>query len=240
MLSVRISSRKARFCIAVCVVWFLAATANAQTIEHVQEFWAFTDVQFLPGGYVVKDDGGQIERYVYKDSKFVRFKEEIPSLVKGWIAFAGNADYLDQFDVRVQLPLGLTAILPKRAKVKKYFEIGPDVALVCYTRKLNIEGSNTNDVFLIAAPDTKPGDSRAEYRRLWTRKLKAETNYGDLQYQSVSGVGDFLLLYTEDVAGDAVGHQLDVYRLRGIEGGKAPSKSRSISPQRLSHSAPKS
>ena len=90
------------------------------------------------------------------------------------------------------------------------------MALICYTRKTWGGGINDKNIFLTAALETNPTDLQSKYRKLWTRKLDEQSNYGDFQYHSISGVGKFIVLYTTGVGGDAVTYSVDVYRLKGM------------------------
>lgn len=192
---------------------------HAQTLEHVRMFSGFTgDIQFLPGGYVTAGEDGKTKAYLYKNSEFEPLEGEIPSWLKGWISFDWSVDDDDQINVIDTLPVELKAALPKLARVKKFLEIaGPDgkryVALICYTRRLRIKGSNTKGIYLTAALNTNLTDYRLEYHKLWTRKLMSKVNYGDFQYQTVPGGGKFVVLYT---TGDTIKYQLEVYRLKGM------------------------
>lgn len=216
---IAIASKTACRCLLILVSWI---SAGAQTVEHLGSFWAFGDVQFLPGGYVFTEDEGENHYYLLENSKFKPFEGKIPSLIKDWQSFNWTIDNIDQIDMSERLGGDLRALLPRRAKVKKYFEIETpgekaDVAFICYTRHLQIPGSNTQDIFLLAAINPNPFDTRSQHRKLWVRKLASESNYGDFQHQTLSDGSDFLLLYSAGIGGDAVEHQLDVYRIRGLE-----------------------
>lgn len=214
---------KAKYSVATFLaLTFYAVLGSAQTLEHVGSFWSFLDVQFLPGGYVEEDVDGQNQYYLYRHSKFEPFKGEIPALIKNWSSFDGHADYLDQVDASGSLGADLKALLPTRAKVKKFHEImlpgnKSSLALICYTRTLRIEGANPTDIFVIAAVNANPYDTRSQYQKLWTKRLVSQSSYGDFQYQVVSGAGTFFLLYSEVTGGDAIEIQLDVYRMRARE-----------------------
>lgn len=220
---------KLRYVLSPCLVLFLVASCPAQTVEYVREFLSQTGVQFLPGGYVVGDDEPDVGPYVFQGSKFVRFKGELPALAKDWNAYDGDADYQNQTNKKEYLPDNSADLLPRWARVKKFFIFDipgttSSLLLICYTRELRIEGSNTQDIYLTTALNTNPRDLRSRYRKLRTRKLQSTTNYGDLQHQVVPGAGNFLLLYTVDVGGDALNFTLDVYRIRGLEEPKTEDK----------------
>lgn len=197
---------------------------HAQTLEHVREFWDFTGyVQFLPGGYVLEAYDGKPRYFIYKNSGFERLRGSIsiPASLKDWTSFDWNVDYDDQINVIRKLPEDLRAVLPRRARVKKFLQLdGPDsksqVALICYTRKTSGGGINDQDIFLAAALEANPADIQSKYHKLWRRKLGEQSNYGDLQYHSIPGVGKFVVLYTTGVGGDAVTYSVDVYRLKGM------------------------
>ena len=243
MLTRKIIAERHRYCFVACLALLVVANADAQTLEHVQEFWDFTgDVQFFPGGYVSGNPYGGDGLYVYRNSKFEPLKGEIPPLLKGWSSFDWVVDYLDQVDRSETLAADLRALLPRRTKVKKVHKIflpgdKNELALICFTRRLQIAGPDAADIFVTAALNPNPNDNRSEYHKLWSRRLTHNSSYGDFQYQVIPGAGKFILLYSSVTGGDAVEHHLDVYRLRGIEGVKTPSKSRSISPKSLPHSA---
>jgi hypothetical protein len=217
-------------CNVIAIYWLVclsilvgsAPAMHAQTLEHIREFWDFTpDVQFLPGGYVLEAYDGKPRYFIYKDSKFERLQGALPPLLKNWTAFDWSVDYDDQINVISTLPKELRAVLPKRARVKKFLQLdGPDgkswVALTCYTHKTWGGGINDKDIFLTAALETNPTHPQAKYRKLWTRKLDEQSNYGDFQYQSIPGAGKFVVLYTTGVGGDAVTYSVDVYRLKGM------------------------
>lgn len=237
MLTVKSSTIKVLVYLLVLAATFSTACASAQTLEHVQQFWAFNGVEFLPGGYVEEASDETVTRYRYNGTKFEPYQGELPSLIQDWMAFDWDVDYLDQVDVSHKLNSNLGSFLPKRAKVKKVYEIElpgkkSDLALICYTRQLRIEGSNTQAIYVIAAVNTNPSDSRSQYRKLWTRKLRSQTNYGAFQYQSISGLGAFFLLYTQDAAGDAVNTFLDVYRMRALESDGIPKRKHGAAPKK--------
>jgi len=222
-------ARQLGFLWRLLLVLFLASIGEAQTVEYVREFLSQTGVQFLPGGYVVGDDEPDVGPYVFQGSKFVRFKGELPALAKDWNAYDGDADYQDQINKKEYLPDNSADLLPRWARVKKFLEFDvpgttSSLLLICYTRELRIEGSNTQDIYLTSALNTNPRDLRSRYRKLRTRKLSSQTNYGDLQHQVVPGAGAFLLLYTVGVGGDALNFNLNVYRIRGLEEPKADRK----------------
>lgn len=209
--------------IACCMSLLISApSARAQTLEHIREFWDFTpDVQFLPGGYVLEAYDGKPKYFIYKNSRFEPLQGALPPLLKDWTSFDWSVDYDDQINVISTLPEELRAVLPKRARVKKFLQLdGPDgksqVALICYTRKAWGGGINDKSIFLTAALETNPTDLQSKYRKLWTRKLDEQSNYGDFQYHSIPGVGKFIVLYTTGVGGDAVTYSVDVYRLKGM------------------------
>jgi len=223
LLKERISS-----CWVLLALLSCGSVARAQTLDHVGSFWGFTDVQFLPGGYVEENSDGNVKHYLYKNSKFESFRGELPALLKEWSSFDWMTDYLDQVDASGTLEANLRALLPKGARVKKDLDImipgkKSSLVLICYTRRLRIEGPNTTDIFVTAALNTNPYDTRSGYQKLWTRKLVSESHYGDFQYQVVPGLGSFFLLYSQVTGGDAVNNQLDVYRMKALEetGGKA-------------------
>lgn len=218
---------------AYCVLAFLTLfssvpVAGAQTLERVGTFWGFTDVQFLPGAYVEENSDGDIKHYHYAGSKFEIVKH-IPAVLSQWSSFGGGSDYLDQVDASGTLLGNLRALVPKRARVKKYYEVtlpagSGAVAVICYTLALKIEGANAKEVFVAAALHAHPEDTRSEYTRLWTRKVASEANYGDFQYQLIPGAGAFFLLYSDVIGGDAIEHHLDVYRMRALDQPAAVAK----------------
>lgn len=139
-----------------------------------------------------------------------------------WASYQGEFDYLDQVDASGTLYGDLRAFLPKRARVKKYYELmlpgdKNALAIICYTLALKVEGVNAKDIFVTAALNANPYDTRSTYTKLWTRKVASEANYGDFQYQLVPGLGAFFLLYSEVVGGDVIEHHLDVYRMKALD-----------------------
>lgn len=213
-----------KLCLLGCftALLFPLSVSYAQTLEHVREFWDFSgDVQFLPGGYVTEGDEEKIKTYIFKNSKFERLQGALPPLLKDWTSFDWSVDYDDQINVIGTLPEELRAVLPRRARVKKFLQLDSpngksEVALICYTRKTWGGGINDKDIFLTAALNANPTDLQGKYRKLWTRKLDEQSNYGDFQYQTIPGVGKFVVLYTTGVGGDAVTYSVDVYRLKGM------------------------
>ena len=221
MLNMRVSTMATWMAFFVSLL-FSASSIHGQTLEHIREFWDFTpDVQFLPGGYILEAYDGKPKYFIYKNSKFERLQGQIPSLLKDWTSFDWSVDYDDQINVIRTLPEELRIVLPRRARVKKFLQLdGPngksEMALICYTRKTWGGGINDKDIFLTAALNANPTDLQAKYRKLWTRKLDEQSNYGDFQYQTIPGVAKFVVLYTTGVGGDAVTYSVDVYRLKGM------------------------
>ena len=204
--------------------WLISPLAQAQTLEHVREFWDFTGyVQFLPGGYVLEAYDGKPRYFIYKNSRFERLRGSIsiPASLKDWTSFDWSVDYDDQINVIRKLPEEIRAVLAKRARVKKFLRLDSAdgkgwLALICYTRKTWGGGINGKDIFVTAAVNSDRTDLRSKYRKLWTRKLDEQSNYGDFQYHDIPGMGKFVVLYTTGVGGDAVTFSLDVYRLKGM------------------------
>lgn len=201
----------------------------AQKLEHVASFWGFNGVEFLPGGYVQEYNDDEVTKYRYRNSGFVRLKGRVSGLGHGWPI--ADADNYDEIDLTARLSRNLRAFLPRQARVKKYYKIELPNArgrliVLCYTKQLQIEGSNTQDVFITAALDASPRGSRPVYHKLWSKKVATETNYQDFQYHTVSGAGAFFLLYTEGVSGDALEFNLDVFRMKALEqtDGNEPSE----------------
>jgi hypothetical protein len=204
--------------VAILTVLFWTSPAKSQKLDHLAEFWALSgDVQFLPGAYVVKYEDGKTERYSYKDSGFEPLRDDVPPLVRNWTSFDwSGVDFRDQINGSPLDP-DVRALVPKQAKIKKIIEIslteGGVIALVCYTLRTTEKFTRleATDIFVAGAINADP--TKGSFRKLWDIKVKTNSDYGDFQYQSISGVGSFILLYSATTGGDASEHVLNIYRL---------------------------
>lgn len=220
-VAVRISWRLVMF-LAVLVT---SSGAAAQRLEHVGDFSVVIggggiegdnvgDLQFVPGGYVITTEGARTKRYIFRGNRFERFKGKLPSALENWSS-DWDADFFDEIDLRGSNSK-VKRYLPKGAKLKRVLEIPADdgskasLLLACYTLR-----SYETRIFIAGLLNTGADglhEGRA-YRKLWTIKPNEGWSYGDLQYQLVSGVGGFVLLYSGAPGGDSMQLSLDVYRI---------------------------
>src|SRR5262249_25099131 len=205
----------------------MSSAAAAQRLEHVREFDFMVggpitdqdtgDLQFVPGGYVIKDQNGHKERYIFRGNSFQRFKGKLSPALEKWSSFDWDVDAFDEIDLRNSK---IRKYLPKGAKLKKVLEIPPEdggkpsLSVVCYTIR-----TYQTSIFITALLSTAtdgPQQGRT-YRKLWTLKPKERYSYGDFQYQLVPGAGGFVLLYSGAPGADSQELSLDVYRLHWDE-----------------------
>jgi hypothetical protein len=229
---------------AINTAWFIlclailampaAAAAAAQKPEHVGEFDivvggggysedATGDLQFVPGGYVIKKEGNRTERYVFRGTRFEPLKKKLPGTLEKWNGPDWDGDFYDEIDLHNSK---VRRYLPKGAKLKKVLDIlqgesKPALSVACYTLR-----SFESQIFIIGLLDLsrdrlQPGPA---YQKLWTVKVREGYSYGDLQHQAVPGVGDFVLLYSTTPGADSVEYALDVYRLHWDNQPQGPAR----------------
>jgi hypothetical protein len=210
-----------RWLVTGVILSFLFSPAIAQNLEHVAQVYSVGgDVQFLPGGYVIKSEDGQAERYLYRNGKFERFQAAIPPLLENWTSFDWvQADYLDEID-RKSFDPAFRALLPTQSKLKKVLEIElPEnrgtLALICYTRrsKEKLARPDATDIFVTGAISTEPSNRLPHYRKSWDLKVKPDSDYGDFQYQVLPGGERLILLYTAAKGGNSVDRDLEIFRI---------------------------
>jgi len=222
------------FLAVVILFFFTTLKSRAQSLEHIAEFSAAGgQVQFLPGGYVIKMEDGQKERYIYQDFKFQHFEGQMPLVLDNWTSFDwGSVDYLDQIN-RQDFDHGLAPFLQRAAKIKKILEIPLSgnkgkLVLICYTSKSQGKALtlNATDIFVTGVVDTETDIHKpSKFRKLWDGKLEEQSDYGDFIYEDIPNVGPFVLLYSTQSAGDSVDATLNVYRVAGNNSQSATPKS---------------
>lgn len=218
----RSAKKKCAIILTITVGALLLSRANGQTLQTVGEFTANAgQVQFLPGAHILKAESNRKEHFVYNKSKFVPDGAPLPATLETWISFDWTSvDYLDQID-RKNFDPDIRLFLPERVRVKKVIILPLSVnqgrlILVCYTQKSKAKATflNATNILVTALLDeqsdaTKPG----QYRRLWTKKLQTNSDYGDFLLEKVPGVGMFILLYSAEVAASSTDATLSVYRI---------------------------
>lgn len=195
----------------------ISLLAYAENVVLVQHFSALNGtVDFLPGAWVSVFEDGKSTYYRYDGGKYIK-ADKLPDVVKGWKAYSGDADYLDQI-ARADFDPDISHALPKLSKVKKVIEIshaGHGLTYVCYslpTTDSDALRPDATDIYLavFASPETS---SRPTYKVLKTLKLESEVSYGQMSIQKVGGVGSFLVFYWGQPTGDSSVDGLDVYRI---------------------------
>lgn len=213
--------RTASLIASLVTLAFATLQCEAQSLTLLRQFQTFQgNLQFLPGGRILVKQNGQESNYIYRNGDFTRSATPLPAELQRWTAFDWNGvDYLNQVDQKSYDP-EINHFLPSDKKVKKVLDVpesegNKSFVLVCYTEKSSSEDSEPGDtdIFATGLERTQNKNKSFTYRRLWTKRLETDMNYGNFVYEDVPGMARFVLLYSLSLGGSGYSLALDVYRI---------------------------